>query len=98
MGSAAGTVRLVSEAGAGPAASPAKAPQAGEINIIEEFNGIVDDAVDRRASDIHLEAEDDRFRVRYRIDGNLLEARAYPPDTAAAMVSRIKVLANPDIT
>jgi type II secretory ATPase GspE/PulE/Tfp pilus assembly ATPase PilB-like protein len=68
------------------------------LNVPEQFDSIIDEAVDRRASDIHFEAEEDRFRVRLRIDGRLLEARAFPPEAAAAMISRVKVLCNLDIT
>ncbi len=68
------------------------------LNIIEQFDSIVDEAVDRRASDIHLEPEADRLRIRLRIDGRLIEARAYPLDAASPMISRIKVLAKLDIT
>ncbi len=81
-----------------PAAVPTRAPVAGDFSIVAELNSVVDEAVDRRASDIHLEPEEDRFRIRFRIDGNLTEARAYPIDMASSLISRVKVLANLDIT
>lgn len=68
------------------------------LNMAEQLDSMLDEAVDRRASDVHIEQEDDRVRVRLRIDGRLIEARAYPLDTAAALISRIKVLATLDIT
>ncbi len=68
------------------------------INIVEQFDSIIDEAVDRRASDIHVEPEADRVRIRLRIDGRLIEARAFPSEVASALVSRIKVLATLDIT
>jgi type II secretory ATPase GspE/PulE/Tfp pilus assembly ATPase PilB-like protein len=68
------------------------------LNVIEQFDSIVDEAVDRRASDIHLEPEEDRLRIRLRIDGRLIETRAYPLETASQFISRIKVLSNLDIT
>ncbi|MEK6674368.1 MAG: GspE/PulE family protein [Planctomycetota bacterium] len=68
------------------------------LNMIEQLDSIIDEAVDRRASDIHIEPEDDRLRVRYRIDGRMLEARAFPLDAAPSLVSRIKVLSVLDIT
>ncbi|MGB0717315.1 MAG: GspE/PulE family protein, partial [Phycisphaerae bacterium] len=68
------------------------------LNMAEQFDSIVDEAVDRRASDIHIESEEDRLRVRLRIDGRMVEARAYPLEAAAALVSRIKVLSTLDIT
>jgi type II secretory ATPase GspE/PulE/Tfp pilus assembly ATPase PilB-like protein len=69
-----------------------------DLNMVEQLDSIIDEAVDRRASDIHLEPENDRLRVRFRIDGRMIEARAYPLDGAAALTSRIKVLAQLDIT
>ncbi|NOX57697.1 MAG: type II/IV secretion system protein [Planctomycetes bacterium] len=68
------------------------------LNMSEQLDSMIDEAVDRRASDIHIESEEDRLRVRYRIDGRMIEARAYPTEAASALVSRIKVLANLDIT
>ncbi len=68
------------------------------LDMVEQFDSIVDEAVDRRASDIHVEPEDDRVRIRLRIDGRMIEARAYPLDAAASLVSRIKVLTELDIT
>lgn len=81
-----------------PVASAVTPTSGAGLNMIEQFDSIVDEAVDRRASDIHIEPEADRLRVRLRIDGRLIEARAYPLDAAAALVSRIKVLAKIDIT
>ena len=68
------------------------------LNIVEQFDSIVDEAVDRRASDIHIEQEEDRVRIRFRIDGRMIEARAYPNEVAAPLISRVKVLATLDIT
>jgi type IV pilus assembly protein PilB len=68
------------------------------LNMSEQLDSIIDEAVDRRASDIHFEPEEDRLRVRYRIDGRMIEARAYPLESAPSLVSRIKVLSNLDIT
>ena len=68
------------------------------LNMVEQLDSIIDEAVDRRASDIHVEPEEDRLRVRLRIDGRMIEARAYPVEAASALISRIKVLAQLDIT
>jgi len=81
-----------------PVASPARTVATSGLNMVEQLDSIVDEAVDRRASDIHLEPERDRLRVRLRIDGRLVEARAYPLDAAAALISRVKVMATLDIT
>ena len=68
------------------------------LNAVEQLDSIIDEAVDRRASDVHIEPEEDRLRVRLRIDGRLIESRAYPIEASAAMISRVKVLAVLDIT
>ncbi len=81
-----------------PIATSVSATTGADINIIEQFDSIVDEAVDRRASDIHIEPETDRLRIRFRIDGRMMEVRAFPLDTAAAMISRVKVLSRLDIT
>ena len=81
-----------------PVASAVRTVSATGLNMVEQLDSIVDEAVDRRASDIHLEPEKDRLRVRLRIDGRLVEARAYPVDATAALISRVKVLASLDIT
>jgi general secretion pathway protein E len=58
---------------------------------------IIEEAVKARASDIHLQPQEDRLRVRYRIDGTLHEALSLPLATAVPLISRIKVLANMNI-
>jgi type IV pilus assembly protein PilB len=68
------------------------------MNMVEVVDSVIDEAVDRRASDIHIETEEDRVRVRIRIDGRMIEARAYPHEVAPALVSRVKIMAKLDIT
>lgn len=65
--------------------------------VIRAVNRLIADAVDQRASDIHLEPTEDRLAVRYRIDGVLVDQPALPPQMRAAMVSRIKVMAELNI-
>lgn len=65
--------------------------------VIRAVNRLIADAVDARASDIHLEPTEDRLMVRYRIDGVLVEQPALPPQMRAALVSRIKVMAELNI-
>ncbi len=81
-----------------PISSAATPTTATGLNMSEQLDSIIDEAVDRRASDIHIEPEDDRLRIRLRIDGRMLEVRAFPLDAAAQFISRIKVLTNLDIT
>src|SRR5882672_1520520 len=54
-------------------------------------------AVEARASDIHIEPSGEDLRVRYRIDGVLHEVEAPPPRSAAAIVSRVKLMAKMNI-
>ena len=54
-------------------------------------------AVDRRASDIHIEPIDGSLKVRFRLDGVLQEVETLPPSFAGPIVSRIKVMAQLDI-
>ena len=65
--------------------------------VIRYVNLLVRDAYQARASDIHLEAERNRLVARYRIDGVLVPALAPPAGLEAAVVSRIKLLAELDI-
>ncbi|MFQ5462207.1 MAG: GspE/PulE family protein [Phycisphaerae bacterium] len=83
---------------AAPLAAAVATESATGLNMVEQFDSIIDEAVDRRASDIHIESESDRLRVRLRIDGRMIESRAFPLEAASALLSRIKVLANLDIT
>lgn len=71
--------------------------QASEAPVIRLVNQIIARAVDQRASDIHLEAFENRVRMRYRIDGVLREADPPPRTLRAAIVSRIKIMARLNI-
>ncbi|HKB57867.1 MAG TPA: ATPase, T2SS/T4P/T4SS family [Lacunisphaera sp.] len=62
--------------------------------IIKLVQSIITEAIRRRASDIHLEPLERRFRVRYRIDGVLLEVDAPPKRLQLAVISRLKIMAN----
>ena len=66
--------------------------------IIRLVNLIVSEAVKMRASDIHIEPFEDRVRIRYRIDGSLVERDSAPRRMLAAMISRIKIMASMDIS
>jgi type IV pilus assembly protein PilB len=65
--------------------------------IVKLVNQLVSQAVDRGASDLHLESTDREMRVRFRIDGVLQEITAVPRRMAGGVVSRIKIMANLDI-
>ena len=61
--------------------------------MIRLVNQLITRAVETQASDIHIEPFEDRLRVRYRYDGVLHEAEAPPRRLAAAIISRIKIMA-----
>ncbi len=68
-----------------------------EAPVVKLVNLILTDAIRRGASDIHLEPYEKVFRVRYRIDGVLHEMMAPPKRLEAALLSRVKIMANLDI-
>jgi len=70
---------------------------ASEAPVIRLVNLIINRALERRASDIHVEPFENRLIVRYRIDGVLHEAESPPRRLSAAVISRIKIMANLDI-
>jgi general secretion pathway protein E len=70
---------------------------ASEAPVIRLVSQIIGRAVEIGASDIHIEPFEDVLRVRYRVDGELLEAESPPQRLAAAITSRIKIMAKLDI-
>ncbi|MEY2878369.1 MAG: hypothetical protein RLZZ15_749 [Verrucomicrobiota bacterium] len=62
--------------------------------IIKLVHQVILEAISRRASDIHIEPLEKRFRVRYRIDGVLLEVENPPKRLQASILSRLKIMAN----
>lgn len=65
--------------------------------IIRLANLIVSQAIQDRASDIHIEPQKDGIRVRYRVDGVMLEAMKLPRKVVAPLSSRFKIISNMDI-
>jgi type IV pilus assembly protein PilB len=70
---------------------------AGESPVIRYVNFVITKAVQDGASDIHVEPGEDNLRIRYRIDGILFEQTAPPLQMHAAVISRLKIMANMDI-
>ena len=70
---------------------------ASEAPIIRLVNTLISRALKANASDIHIEPFDNTLKVRYRVDGVLREVEAPPVRSTAAVVSRIKVMANLNI-
>jgi len=70
-----------------------------EASIIRFVNQVLKDAIELRASDIHLEPFEDEFKIRYRIDGELQEVPVPPQlkQFQPAIVSRVKILSHLNI-
>jgi general secretion pathway protein E len=71
---------------------------ASEAPVIKLVNHIISEAIESRASDIHLEPFDDELLLRYRIDGILHEFDPPPKRLSAAITTRIKIMAKMDIS
>ena len=65
--------------------------------LVQALNLIIDEAVKARASDVHIEPEEDRVRIRYRIDGTLQDTMSLPLNVHRALISRIKILSELNI-
>ncbi len=70
---------------------------ASEAPVIRLVNLLITHALEARASDIHIEPFENRLIVRYRIDGVLNEVESPPRRLSAAVISRVKIMANLDI-
>lgn len=68
-----------------------------EAPVIRVVNLLITQGLRDRASDIHIEPQEGRIRIRYRIDGALHDAVALPENMGPAVVSRIKILGNMNI-
>jgi type IV pilus assembly protein PilB len=81
----------------GESASTAETTDESSAPIVRLVNLMITEAVQLRASDIHVEPFEDRVRIRYRIDGVLHERDTLPKRQQGAVISRIKILAKIDI-
>jgi general secretion pathway protein E len=70
---------------------------ASEAPVVRLVNLLITHALESRASDIHIEPFENRLIVRYRIDGVLHEVESPPRRLSAAVISRVKIMANLDI-
>ncbi|MCC6194302.1 MAG: type II secretion system ATPase GspE [Burkholderiales bacterium] len=70
---------------------------ASEAPVIRLVSLVITNALEMRASDIHVEPFESRLAVRYRVDGVLHDVESPPKRLAAAVISRIKIMANLDI-
>ena len=71
---------------------------AGESPVVRLANYLICNAVKEGASDIHVEPGEKKMRIRYRIDGVLFEVMSPPQTMHPALVSRLKIMANLDIS
>ena len=70
---------------------------ASEAPVIRLVNAMIGSAVEKRASDIHIEPFEKEFRIRFRVDGVLQLQEAPPRELKAAMISRVKLMAKLNI-
>ncbi len=95
IGSNKDIAREVDEAGEDARAAEALA---NEVPIVKFVNLVLQQAVQDRASDIHFEPFETEFRIRYRVDGALYEMAPPPKHLALPVISRLKVMANLNIS
>ncbi|MCW5938112.1 MAG: Flp pilus assembly complex ATPase component TadA [Fimbriimonadaceae bacterium] len=89
------TVRDVADRGIKEDASDEE--MAEQAPIIRLANAVIQQAIVDRASDIHVEPQERAVRVRYRIDGVLMEAMTVPKNLQAPLVSRLKIMSEMNI-
>ena len=91
---------IAREVAAAEAAGTAQdlADLADQTPIIKFVSLVLSQAVADRASDIHFEPFEDEFKIRYRVDGALYEMAPPPKNLALPVISRVKVMANLDIS
>ena len=70
---------------------------ASEAPVIRTVNAMIAQAVEKRASDIHIEPFEKEFRIRFRVDGVLYSQDPPPREMKAAMISRLKLMAKLNI-
>jgi general secretion pathway protein E len=85
--------------------TPSSAEKTEDISVLtartpvaETLNLLVTQAIKDRASDVHIEPQEDRLRIRYRIDGILHDMFSFPLTVHSPLVSRVKILAEMDIS
>ncbi len=76
---------------------PLSTDEVADAPVAKAIMLIINEAIKARASDIHLQPEDNYLRVRYRIDGTLHEPFSLPLATSESIISRIKILAKMNI-
>ncbi|MEQ1875120.1 MAG: type IV-A pilus assembly ATPase PilB [Bdellovibrionia bacterium] len=70
----------------------------GDAPVVKFVNLMLAESMKTKTSDIHIEPYEKKFRIRFRIDGNLYEKVQPPPHMANAIISRLKIMSNLDIS
>ena len=70
----------------------------GDGPIVRYVNSLIEQAIQSRASDLHLEPSENDMRIRFRIDGVMHEIDKVPQSVQSALVSRLKIMSGVDIT
>ncbi|MFW6102562.1 MAG: GspE/PulE family protein [Chloroflexota bacterium] len=65
--------------------------------LVQALNLIIEEGIKARASDIHIEPQEDRVRIRYRIDGTLHDMMSVPASSHRPLISRVKILGGMNI-
>ncbi len=73
-------------------------PSDEDVPVVRYVNSLIEQAIQSRASDLHLEPADGSMRVRFRIDGVLHEVDKVPTGVQAALISRLKIMSSVDIS
>jgi type IV pilus assembly protein PilB len=69
-----------------------------EAPIVRYVNSLIEQAIQNRASDLHIEPTEHDMRIRFRIDGVLHEVDTVPRGVQSSLISRLKIMSNVDIT
>ena len=98
VGSVDDIVKSIEKERASAAEESAKAGGSEQTPVSKLVDSLLSQAVHFRASDIHIEPEETRVSVRFRVDGMLQQVSSFPLTILSAVVSRIKILSGMDIT
>jgi type IV pilus assembly protein PilB len=90
-------IDFIEDGSGGTKSSSTVTLEEGDAPVIKLVHLIIQEAVQMRASDIHIEPFADRVRIRYRIDGVLMERDSAPRRLLGAMISRVKIMGSIDI-
>jgi len=91
------TFEVTDDQRAGVATANANAITEDSAPVVQLVNRIVGQAMRDRASDIHVEPLDESLRIRFRVDGTLVEAFSLPVGVHAALTSRLKIMSGMNI-